>query len=41
MAGPYWQDLRDRVLAAYGRGMQTRQIVKVFEVSRSWAKHVK
>jgi len=41
MAGPYSQDLRDRVLAAYDRGMQTNQIVKTFEVSRSWAKHVK
>jgi len=41
MAGPYSQDLRDRVLAAYDRGMQTKQIVKIFEVSRSWAKHVK
>ena len=41
MAGPYSQDLRDRVLAAYDRGMQTNQIVKTFEVSRSFAKHVK
>jgi len=41
MAGPYSQDLRDRVLAAYDRGMQTKQIVKLFEVSGSWARHVK
>jgi len=41
MASPYSQDLRDRVLAAYDRGMQTRQIVKMLEVSGSWARHVK
>jgi transposase len=37
----YSQDLRDRVLAAYGRGMRTKQIAEVFEVSRSWARRVK
>lgn len=35
------QDLRDRVLAAYNRGMQTRQIAEVFAVSASWARRVK
>jgi transposase len=37
----YSQDLRDRVLAAYGRGMKTRQIAQMFQVSRSWARRVK
>jgi transposase len=41
MAVPYVQDLRDRVLAAYDRGMQTGQIVKAFGVSCAWAKRVK
>ncbi len=35
------QDLRDRVLAAYDRGMKTKQIADVFEVSSSWARRVK
>jgi transposase len=35
------QDLRDRVLAAYDRGMQTKQIAEVFAVSPSWARRVK
>jgi len=29
------------VLAAYDRGMQTKQIVNMLEVSGSWARHVK
>ncbi len=41
MAGPYSQDLRDRVLAAYERGMQTRQIAELFAVSRAWARRVR
>jgi transposase len=41
MGAPYSQDLRDRVLAAYDRGMQTKQIAKVFDVCSSWARRVK
>jgi transposase len=41
MGGPYSQDLRDRVLSAYDRGMATRQIAEVFEVSPSWARRIK
>ncbi len=41
MAGPYSQDLRDRVLGAYERGMQTRQIAELFAVSRAWARRVR
>jgi len=41
MARPYSQDLRDRVLAAYQRGMKTKQIAELFEVSPAWARRVK
>jgi transposase len=41
MGAPYAQDLRDRVLAAYDRGMKTKQISDVFQVSRAWARRVK
>ncbi len=41
MATPYSQDLRDRVLRAYDRGMKTRQVAETFHVSRSWARRVK
>jgi transposase len=41
MAGPYAQDLRDRVLAAYDRGMPTKQIADLFQVSPAWARRVK
>jgi len=41
MASPYSQDLRDRVLAAYDRGMPTRQIADVFGVSPAWARRLK
>ena len=41
MAAPYSQDLRDRVLAAYDRGMQTKQIAEVFDVSPAWARMIK
>lgn len=41
MASPYSQDLRDRVLAAYERGMPTKQIAEVFKVSKAWARRVK
>ena len=40
MATPYSQDLRDRVLRAYDRGMPTKQIAETFDVSRSWARRV-
>ena len=41
MGAAYSQDLRDRVLAAYDRGMKTTQIAEVFAVSRAWARRVK
>ena len=41
MGAPYSQDLRDRVLAAYDRGMKTKQIAEVFVVSPAWARRVK
>ncbi len=41
MATPYSQDLRDRVLRVYDRGMKTRQVAETFHVSRSWARRVK
>lgn len=41
MAVAYSQDLRDRVLAAYDRGMETKQIAETFGVSRAWARAVK
>lgn len=41
MATPYSQDLRDRVLRAYDRGMKTKRISETFNVSPSWARRVK
>lgn len=41
MATPYSQDLRDRVLRAYDRGMKTHQIALTFSVSPAWARRVK
>lgn len=41
MATPYSRDLRQRVLRAYERGMQTKQIAEMFEVSPAWARRVK
>jgi len=41
MPVPYSQDLRDRVLRAYQRGLQTTQIARLFEVSPAWARRVK
>ncbi len=41
MGAAHSQDLRDRVLAAYDRGMQTKQIAEVFAVSPAWARRVK
>lgn len=41
MGAAYGQDLRDRVLAAYDRGMKTKQIANLFQVSPAWARRVK
>ena len=41
MGAPYAQDLRDRVLAAYDRGMKTKEVAEVFQVSPAWARRVK
>jgi transposase len=41
MGAAHSQDLRDRVLAAYDRGMETKQIAEVFAVSPAWARRVK
>lgn len=41
MGAPYTQDLRDRILAAYDRGMATLQIATLFQVSKAWARRVK
>ena len=41
MPVPYSQDLRDRVLRAYARGLRTTQIARLFEVSPAWARRVK
>jgi transposase len=41
MAAAYSDDLRDRVLAAYDRGMKTKDIVEVFQVSPAWARRIK
>src|SRR3954469_8244163 len=41
MPKPYEQDLRDRVLAAYDRGKQTKEIAGTFGVSPAWARRVK
>ena len=41
MALTYSQDLRDRVLAAYDRGLPTKQIAETFAVSPAWARRVK
>lgn len=41
MAAAYSDDLRDRVLLAYDRGMTTNQIAEVFQVSPAWARRVK
>jgi len=41
MPRPYEQDLRDRVLAAYDRGKQTKEIAGTLGVSPAWARRVK
>jgi transposase len=40
MAGAYSNDLRDRVLLAYDRGMKTAAIADIFQVSPAWARRV-
>ena|SRR5689334_2695447 len=41
MGKPYPQELRDRVLGAYDRGMKTKQIADTFQVCPAWARRVK
>ena len=41
MGAAYAQDLRARVLAAYGREMKTKHIADLFGVSPAWARRVK
>jgi transposase len=41
MGKPYPQELRDRVLGAYDRGMKTKQIADTFAVCPAWARRVK
>jgi transposase len=41
MPKPYEQDLRDRVLAAYDRGKQTKEIASTIGVSPAYARRVK
>lgn len=40
MAVAYSQDLRDRVIAARERGLETKQVADLFGVSRSWVRRV-
>jgi transposase len=37
----YSQDLRDRVLGACDRGMPTKQVAEVFDVSPAWVRRLK
>jgi transposase len=41
MARPYPPELRERVLAAYDRGMRTAAIAQWFQVSPAWARRLK
>jgi transposase len=41
MGKSYPQELRDRVLGAYDRGMKTKQIADTFQVCPAWARRVK
>lgn len=41
MAAPYSDDLRTRVLMAYDRGMQTKEVSAAFSVSPAWARRCK
>jgi len=41
MAAAYSDDLRDRVLAACDRGMETHEVAELFLVSPAWVRRVK
>jgi transposase len=41
MAASYSQDLRNRVLAVCDRGMKTKQVAMLFDVSPAWVRRVK
>ena len=41
MGAAYPQALRNRVLSACDRGMKTKQVANLFEVSSSWVRRVK
>ena len=41
MGAAYSQDLRDRVLAAFDRGMTTKPISELFQISPAWARRIK
>ena len=40
MGAAYSQDLRDRVMTARDRGMKTKQVADLFDVSCSWVRRV-
>lgn len=40
MGGSYSQDLRDRVLGARDRGLKTKEVADLFDVSASWVRRV-
>jgi transposase len=40
MGTAYSQDLRDRVMAARDRGMKTKQVADLFDVSASWVRRI-
>lgn len=41
MGAPYSEDLRRRVLSAYDRGMETKEVAENFQISPAWARRVK
>ena len=40
MGAAYSQDLRDRVIAARGRGLKTKQVAELFNISPAWVRRV-
>ena len=40
MGASYSQDLRDRIMAARDRGLKTREVARLFQVSASWVRRV-
>jgi hypothetical protein len=40
MGAAYSQDLRDRVIAARDRGLNTKPVAELFDVSASWVRRV-